>query len=306
MQRAYISKLMELASTDKRVFHILADSAGGLDEMFRYNFPDRIYNFGIAEQNTIGIAAGLALGGKLPFVFAQGAFLTYRAMEFIRDDLCFQNLNVKLVGQGSGLSLSNLGVTHHTTEDVAVLRSLPNLTILSPATPLQTAACTEFMYTNEGPMYMRIGMNGEKEYFNQTTAICPDKPNVFGNGTDIALLTTGSILEEVIEAAKQLEEGGISTKVINFPILKPFPQISCMEEVQNCLGIAIIEEHQIIGGLGSIVAEAMVKYEVQKKQLNIGLDNKFAIGYGTQQELRQRNGLDAMNIAKAIGKELLK
>ena len=155
MQSAYIGKLMELAEQDARVLHILADSGTGYDEMFRRNFPEQIYNFGISEENMVAAAAGMATVGKIPFVFTAGAFLAYRSLEFIRDDICFQNLNVKIIGMGSGLSWSSLGPTHHTTEDIAVLRSLPNLMILSPATPRQVSECLETAYGHTGPVYMR-------------------------------------------------------------------------------------------------------------------------------------------------------
>lgn len=125
MQSAYIGKIMELAERDNNVLHILADSGTGYDEMFRKNFPGQFYNFGISEENMVAAAAGMATVGKIPFVYTAGAFLVYRAMEFIRNDVCFQNLNVKITGMGSGLAWSSLGPTHHTTEDVAVLRAIP-------------------------------------------------------------------------------------------------------------------------------------------------------------------------------------
>ena len=166
MQSAYIGKLMELAERDSEVLHILADSGTGYDEMFRRNFPEQIYNFGISEENMVAAAAGMAAVGKKPFVFTAGAFLAYRSLEFIRDDICFQNLNVKIIGMGSGLSWSSLGPTHHTTEDIAVLRAIPNLMILSPATPRQVSAYLKMAYEYEGPVYMRIGMNHEREIFD--------------------------------------------------------------------------------------------------------------------------------------------
>ena len=141
MNSAYIGKLMELAEKDPDIIHLLADSGTGYDEMFKRNFPNQMYNFGIGEENMVAAAAGMASVGKKPFVFTAGAFLAYRSMEFIRDDVCFQNLNVKIIGMGSGLSWSSLGPTHHTTEDISVLRAIPNLMILSPATPRQVAAC---------------------------------------------------------------------------------------------------------------------------------------------------------------------
>ena len=159
MQKSYITKLMEIAQKDKNVLHLLADSGTGYDELFVHNFPDQIYNFGIAEENMVGAAAGMATVGKIPFVYTAGAFLAYRSLEFIRDDICLQNLNVKITGMGSGLSWCTLGPTHHTTEDIGILRSLPGLTILSPSTPIQVAECVEEAYNIEGPVYIKIGMN---------------------------------------------------------------------------------------------------------------------------------------------------
>ena len=165
MNSAYIGKLMELAEKDNDVIHLLADSGTGYDEMFRRNFPDQIYNFGIGEENMVAAAAGMASAGKKPFVFTAGAFLAYRCMEFIRDDVCFQNLNVKIVGMGSGLAWSSLGPTHHTTEDISILRVIPNLMILSPATPKQVAECVQTAYEHLWPVYIKFCMNHENEFF---------------------------------------------------------------------------------------------------------------------------------------------
>lgn len=135
MQKAYMSALCEIAGEDRNVLSLLADSGTGYDELFRRYFPEQMLDFGIAEENMVSAAAGLAMCGKIPFVYTAGAFLAYRSLEFIRDDICFQNLNVKIIGMGAGLSWSTLGVTHHTTEDLGALRSLPNLTVFSPACP---------------------------------------------------------------------------------------------------------------------------------------------------------------------------
>ena len=159
MQRAYLSKLLELAENNADVLHLVADSGTGFDEMFKHSFPGQMINFGIAEEHMVAASAGLATAGKIPFVYTAGAFLAYRSLEFIRNDICFQNLNVKIVGMGSGLAWCSLGPTHHTTEDIAVLRAIPNLMILSPATPVQVSQCVELAYRHTGPVYIRIGMN---------------------------------------------------------------------------------------------------------------------------------------------------
>lgn len=300
MQRAYISKLMELAERDDKVIHVLADSGTGYDELFRTNFPKQIINFGIAEEHMVAAAAGLATAGRIPFVYTAGAFLVYRAYEFIRDDLCFQNLNVKVVGMGSGLSWSSLGPTHHTTEDVAVLRALPNLTILSPATPIQVAACVEEAYRMNGPVYIRIGMNGEKEYFGKDYKLPARKNEVFISGAEITVFTTGSILEEVMDAALLLKEQGILINVVNVYSIKPVDRENILSMAETSNLFFTVEEHNINGGLGSIISETLADKGTGIQNVRVGLKDAFAIGYGTHKEVRKQNGLDAASIAKKI------
>ena len=160
----------------------------------------------------VAAAAGMAAVGKKPFVFTAGAFLAYRSLEFIRDDICFQNLNVKIIGMGSGLSWSSLGPTHHTTEDIAVLRAIPNLMILSPATPRQVSAYLKMAYEYEGPVYMRIGMNHEREFFDEGYRMSAVQYDKLRTGNDAAIFVTGSILEEADKAADLLERGFIHVR----------------------------------------------------------------------------------------------
>lgn len=304
MQSAYISKLMELAERDRNVLHLVADSGTGFDEMFRRNFPGQMYNFGIAEAHMTAAAAGMATGGKIPFVFTAGAFLAYRAYEFIRDDICFQNLNVKIVGMGSGLAWSTLGPSHHTTEDISVLRSLPNLCILSPATPLETAACVELAYRQKGPVYIRIGMNHEREFYEEGHSLVIGKNEVMKTGEDATVFTTGSILEEVWEAGKLLEEKGISMGIVNVASLKPFDEESVLKAAASSRLIVTVEEHNVYGGLGGIVSEVIAGAGTGRRVVRIGLEDRFADGYGTQQSVRAENGLDAAGICSRIVKAL--
>lgn len=300
MNSAYIGKLMEIAQQDHNVIHLLADSGTGYDEMFRKNFPEQMYNFGIAEENMISAAAGMATVGKIPFAFTAGAFLAYRAMEFIRDDVCFQNLNVKIVGMGSGLSWSSLGPTHHTTEDISVLRAIPGLTLLSPATPNQVRACVQKAYEHYGPVYIRIGMNREKEYYDENCIIGDSGMDICREGKDAVVFVTGSILEEVMSAAALLEEVGISVKIVNVVSLKPFsiPQaVSCIGKNQN---IFTVEEHNVYGGLGGIIAEAVAYNGLHAKIYPIGLLDCFAEGYGTHASVRRVNALDSFHICQKI------
>lgn len=300
MQSAYIGKIMELAERDNNVLHILADSGTGYDEMFRKNFPGQFYNFGISEENMVAAAAGMATVGKIPFVYTAGAFLVYRAMEFIRNDVCFQNLNVKITGMGSGLAWSSLGPTHHTTEDVAVLRAIPNLVILSPATPVQVEESIEAAYKHIGPVYIRIGMKHEQEFFGNSYKMSLSENEVIRDGNDAAVYVTGSILSEVVQAAEILSGQGINIKIVNVVVIKPFNTMDVIEDANKYKKIITVEEHNIYGGLCSIISETVACNGVSAKIYPIGLHDKFASGYGTHSMVREQNGLDARSICDKI------
>ncbi len=304
MNSAYIGKLMELAELDHDVLHLLADSGTGYDEMFRRVFPDQIFNFGIGEENMVAAAAGLATVGKKPFVFTAGAFLAYRSMEFIRDDICFQNLNVKIVGMGSGLSWSSLGPTHHTTEDIAVLRSLPNLMILSPATPKQVSECVQKAYEHNGPVYIRIGMNHEKEFFSDDYVYDLSRNDILMDGEDLAVFSTGSILEETYKACEMLRADGIGVKLVNVTSLKPFYESDVVEAAKAAGKIITVEEHNIHGGLAGIIAEINSFRGLGARIIPIGIEDQFAKGYGNQLTVRKQNDLDADSIYSRIRKAL--
>ncbi len=304
MNSAYIGKLMELAEKDRNIIHILADSGTGFDEIFRKNFPDQIINFGIAEQNMVSAASGMAAVGKIPFVFTAGAFLAYRSLEFIRNDVCFQNLNVKLVGMGSGLSWSSLGPTHHTTEDVSVLRALPNLMILSPGTPIQVGACVSKAYEHNGPVYIKIEMNHEKELFDRDYSLNEVGQDIIKIGKDILIFTTGSILEEVMKVSSKLELSGRSVGIVNVVTLKPFDKHNAIKCISNYDYVFAVEEHNIHGGLAGILAESVAFEGIGKKIIPIGLHDRFAEGYGSHEMVRRANCLDAVGIYDRIMEHL--
>ncbi len=301
MQSSCIGSLMELAEKDKNVLYLTADSGeGGLDLMFRRNFPERSFDFGIAEENMVAAAAGLASAGKIPFVYTAAPFLAYRAFEFIRNDVCLQNLPVKLIGTGSGMTVSSLGPTHHTTEDVAVLNCLPNLKILSPATPKQAYECVKLAYEYAGPVYIRLGMNKEKEFFTDSYQISNAGYDTLNSGSEVAIFTTGSILENVMESVEICKEKGISVSVINIPVIKPINAHAICEIALAHDILCVVEEHNIKGGLGSIIADILVERGISKKMIKIGLDECFSKGYGNLKQVRIENGLGPANIAERI------
>lgn len=301
MQSACIGSLMELAEKDKKVLYLTADSGeGGLDKIFRMNFPEQAIEFGIAEGNMVAAAAGLATTGRIPFVYTAGSFLAYRSFEFIRDDVCIQNLNVKMIGTGSGLSVSSLGPTHHTTEDIAVLRALPGLMILSPSTPLQASACIKLAYRHNGPVYIRLGMNKERELYESEDAFDLSRLNVLSAGSRVAVFSTGSIVEEVMKAADLLGEQGIHAEIIDVPMLKPFDVQGVQKKAEEFDLLVSVEEHNVAGGMGSIISEILTDDGSAVRLLRIGLPDEFSAGYGKLSAVRAENGLAAQMIVEKI------
>ncbi len=304
MRNTYLKEVYNLAKKDKNVLSLVADNGMIVYDDFRRDFPEQYFNFGISEGHMINAAAGMASCGKIPFAYTIGSFLAYRAYEFIRLDVCLQNLNVKIVGIGAGMSYGYLGPTHHATEDLAVLRVLPNLTLLSPATAKETKALVQYAYELNGPVYIRLGNNLKTELYPEDMEVIPGKGTVLKKGTDIVIFSTGDITYQVMEAAKRLQEDGISATVISMHTIKPFDEELVLEMAEIFRHFFTVEEHSIIGGLGSAVAEIIAEHGCDVKLKRIGLQGVFAHGYGTQEQVCKANGLDVDAIYSAIRKDL--
>ena len=304
MQRAYITSLYNLIKKDKNVISCLSDSGTDYDEMIAREFPDQCINFGISENNKVAAASGLASCGKIQFVYTTNAFIAYRSYEFVRDDICLQNKNVKLIGMGCGISWSTLGPTHHTTEDISALKAIPNLVILSPASPKEVEKCMEYAYNHKGPVYIRIGMGNEKEIYEEDFEFEVGKNNVIKEGKDITIFSTGSIISEVLEAREKLVENNINAKVVNISTIKPIDETSIIEEIKKQKNIYSVEEHNIIGGLGDSIAAVVATNNLNCKLKKIGLKDCFAKGYGTYSQIKEMNGLDANSIYNEIMKNI--
>lgn len=302
MQKAYVNALYELISEDKNVISCLSDSGTDYDELIAREFPNQCLNFGISENNKVAAASGLAACGKIPFVYTTNAFLAYRSYEFIRDDICMQNRNVKLVGMGCGLSWSTLGSTHHTTEDISALKAIPNLTIFSPASPMELAKCVRKAYEIKGPVYIRMGMSNEKEIYAQDYNLETGKNVVIRDGKTATVFCTGSIISELLEAEKMLKEDGVELRIVNIHTIKPLDTRNVKEECEKQSKIFSLEEHNTVGGIGSSIADVIATNNINAKLTKIGLDDTFAIGYGTYQEIKQMNNLDAKSIYQKIKK----
>jgi transketolase len=292
--------LIELAEKNPDVVSLIADSGTGYDELFRRDFPDQFFDFGIAEEHMVAAAAGMAVRGKIPFVYTAGAFLAYRSFEFIRDDVCIQKQNVKIAGMGSGLAWSTLGATHHTTEDISVLRALPGLTLFSPATPMEAGNAVRAAYEIKGPVYIRLGMGGEQELYREPYRFIPGTAVTLKAGKDISIFTTGSIAAEVMEAAEKLAELHVDAEVVNVHTLKPMDRNAVLRAASETRMIFSVEEHNVLGGLGGIISEILAEAGAGIKCKRIGLSDSFASGYGTLQDLRRINGLDSGSICNII------
>ena len=286
MQTSYVKALYELIKKDQNVISCLSDSGTDYDELIAREFPSQVVNFGISENNQVAAAAGLASCGKIPFVYTTNAFIAYRSYEFVRDDVCLQNQNVKLVGMGCGLNWSTLGSTHHTTEDIAALKVLE--------------AAVAAAYEISGPVYIRMGMSNEQEIFNGPVNFKVGKNQVIKRGTTAAVFVTGSIISAVLDAAEQLKKSGITLQVINVSTIKPFDEASVVNCCKKYHNIISVEEHSIIGGLGSSIADIIATKNLPAKLTKIGLADAFAKGYGTHDEVLAANGLSTKDIAQKI------
>lgn len=299
MRTAYLNTIYDLAVNDKKVYALISDNGAIVYDKFREELPLQYLNLGISEANMIGVAAGMASCGKIPFAYTIGAFLAYRAYEFIRNDVCLQNQNVKIVGTGSGEVYSALGPTHHTTEDLGGLRSLPNLIILCPASPLEVKKAIIAAYEHIGPVYLRLGTNKEQEIYNKDYVFEIGKGITIKDGEDIALISTGSIVKDVLDVSKRLEEEGICARIINIHTIKPIDKEIIHKAILEIGKIITIEDHNIVGGLGSAVAEVIAEkgHEVMFKR--IGLHN-FSKGYGTYDQVKDANGIGKDQIYNEI------
>jgi transketolase len=301
MQKAYINALYEIMGADNRICSLLSDSGTDYDLLMARDYPAQCFNFGIAEQNKVAVASGMAKMGKIPFVYTTDAFLAYRAYEFIRDDVCFQHRNVKIVGMGMGLSWSTLGASHHSTEAIAVLRAIPNLTLLCAATPLELRHLVRFAYEYDGPVYLRIGMSAEEELFDNSYKFILGEPvELLSRGTDFIVFTTGTIAANVYHAVKKLLDDGYRIRLYNMPTLNPVNSGAVLDTISDSKTVFTVEEHNLNGGLGGAVAEILAEASFGVPLKRLGLNNCFAKGYGTKEDVRRQNGFDADSIYKQI------
>jgi transketolase len=300
MRKAFIETLIKLAEKDKNIYLLTGDLGFSVLEPFAQKFPKRFLNCGVAEQNMMGISAGLALNEKKPYVYSIIPFVTMRCLEQIRNDVCYQNLDVKIVGVGSGLAYGSLGATHHAIEDVAILRALPNMTILSPADPVETKELILKSYQTKTPTYLRLNKSGEKILYEKKPDIEIGKPSILREGKDGLIIATGILVNLGLEIVEKLKEKGYNFKLISLHTLKPINREILLKEVSKYHLVFTLEEHNIIGGLGSVIAEILAEAGFKGKFKRLAIPDRYSQVVGETKYLREYFGLVDDKIVKEI------
>lgn len=303
MREAVIRRLTALAEKDRRIILLTGDLGFGVLTDFAKRFPRQYLNAGVAEQNLIGLAVGLSLEGRIAIAYSIANFPTLRCLEQVRNDACYHDANVKIVAIGGGFSYGALGFSHHATEDIAILRSLPGMTVVSPGDRWEAGEAIEALVRTPGTAYLRL----DKSYAN--TDPPPQTRFELGrfrrvkDGTDLSLLVTGGILGAAMEAAGTLEDRGISCRVYSVHTIKPFDHDELATAVVETGGILTIEEHTLEGGLGSVVAESCLDRGLRPRAFaRMGLPGTFSSIVGSQDYLRKRYALDPGSIAAAVSR----
>ena len=301
MRDTFVKTLVELAKEDKNIELMTGDLGFGVLKPYWEAVPDQFTNAGIAEQNMTTVAAGMALEGKTVFTYSIGNFPTLRCLEQIRNDCAYHNANVKVVCIGGGFVYGSLGMSHQATEDLAILRALPDVVVMAPADLVEAEECTKALAAYPGTAYLRLGRGGEKRIHDHIDNFQIGKAIKVRDGKKIAIFSTGAIFEEVNAAYNVLVEKGYDPAVYTFPTVKPIDTEVIKECAKEFDVVVTCEEHNIVGGFGSAVAEVMAEMKEKKAYLlRIGLNDEYSIKVGNQNYLRQQYGMDSASIVKKI------
>lgn len=298
-RKTFGKTVTELAETNKDIVVLSADSgkSSGFEE-FITKFPKRYFECGIMEQGVVGAASGLATTGKIPVFCAIAPFVTVRPYEMIRNDLGYMKQNVKIVGRNCGISYSDLGATHHSLEDFAIMSMVPGMVVLAPQDPGEIIEATKAMIEYEGPVYMRIG-NAKIPHLFKQKPFTIGKGNLIRKGEDITIISTGSITGEAIKAAELLGECGIDVELIGMPTVNPLDEETIINSVKKTGHIVTVEEHYVKGGLGSAVLEAVDRNQIRGEIKRLGIPLDYASN-GDYQDLLKYYHIDAEGIAQSV------
>ena len=297
---AFSKGLYEVGKENKNVLLLTADVSQSLVRIrnFIKEFPERYFNFGVAEQNMMGAAAGLATCGKIPFVTTFACFASMRTCEQVKNDIAYPKLNVKIVGGYCGVALGKGGTTHHATEDIAIMRSIANMVVLAPADAVEVGKTIKAAAEYDGPIYIRIGRDPEPVIYRDDYSFEIGKALTLREGRDVTVIAAGKMVYLALLAAKKVEDEGIDTRVLNVHTIKPLDRKSIIQAARECRGIVTVEEHNILGGLGEAVAGCLAEeYPVPMRIM--GFKDTFC-GIGPADELLEKHGLTPSKIAETI------
>ncbi len=301
MRSVFNRVLVEIAKQDPRIYMVLADIGYGEIEPFAETFPERFINCGVAEQNMAGVACGVALEGNLAITYSIANIPTLRCLEQIRNDSCYHNANVKIVIIGGGLAYGALGVSHQATEDIAIMRALPNMVVVCPCDFAEAEAATHAMIAHHGPVYYRCGYKKEPPVHQGPIDFRFGRAIQVREGRDLTLLFTGTIGNQAAEAAEELSREGIQCRVVSMHTVKPIDREAILAAAAETGGIVVVEEHQLSGGLGGAVAEVLADAcAAPKRFLRIALPDVYVSRVGSHEWLLDQYGLSARKIAGSV------
>lgn len=301
MRDTFIARLQEHAERDLRLTLITGDLGFKIFDEFRAKRPKQFLNAGVAEQNMTALATGMALEGRVVFTYSIANFSTLRCLEQIRNDACYHAANVKVVSVGAGFSYGSLGISHHATEDLAILRSLPDITVFSPGDLWEAAEATSACIATPGTCYLRLDKSAGRPTRREGEMFQPGRIRTVRAGDDACIVTTGGILEEAQAAADQLAGDGLATRILSVHTLRPLDTATLIEAARDCPVMITLEEHTVHGGLGGAAAEALMDAGVMPRRFKrLGLAGAFSSIVGSQAYLRQRYGLDAAAVAATV------
>ncbi len=303
MRDVFIKELEKQVENNPEIILITGDLGFGVLDNFKSKFPKNYINAGVAEQNMTGIAAGLALEGRIVFTYSIGNFPTLRCLEQIRNDICYHNLNVNIVSVGAGFSYGALGMSHHATEDLSIMRSLPEMTVLSPCGTWETEKATKEAISLNSPIFLRLdkseGDDSPVSDMNEKFII--GKGRKLSNGEDCAIFVTGGILEEVQKAVLTLKKENIKVSILSLHTVKPLDKDLIISTCKKMRCVVTVEEHNITGGLGSAISEILMDHNVSVSNfLRIGLNDEYSSIVGSQRYLREQYEMDYKSIVKKI------
>ena len=302
MRQACLDMVYQLAKEDNRIFFIGSDLGVGTLDEFKHEMPDRFFMEGVSEANIVGIAAGLALEGKVVYVNTIATFLTRRCFEQIVLDLCLHHVKVRLIGNGAGLVYAPLGPTHLAIEDMAILRAVPNMTIVAPADADEMRRLMPLTVDHDGPMYIRLAKGYDPIVTNDDYPFIIGKAIPMREGSDALIVTTGIGLQAALEAADTLGDQGVATAILHCPTVKPLDAEAILDYAAPARVVVSFEEHTVVGGLGSAVAEIVAEagFDPAKRFKRMGIPDAFADEYGSQESLMERYSLTGEALASTV------